>query len=99
MDKLGIAAGDKDPFPEVREGMDTACVAFDILDLLVQTFAGTVALAVFPAVLDILPVMADGIGCRTGGGTFRSSVGADPFGQGCTLERVFRRAEDVMECL
>lgn len=99
MDKLGIAAGDKDPFPEVFEGMNTAGVALDILDLLVQTFAGTVALAVFPAVLDVLPVVSDGIGCRSGGGTFGGCVGTDPLGQGCTLERIFRRAEDVMECL
>lgn len=60
--------------------MDIAGVALDILDLLVQAFAGTVAFAVFPAALGVLPMEADGIGYRSGSGTFGNSAGAVQFG-------------------
>ena len=95
----GIAAGKENPFTEVFERMDTAGIALDILDLLVQTFTGTIALTVFPAVLYVLAVMTYGIGYCPGGRAFRSSVGTDPIGQGYTLEGIFGGPQNVMELL
>ena len=97
--KFNEATGEEDPTAEAWKRMSAVLVPFDIFDALVETFAGPVALMVFPGVLDIGAVVADGIDAAAGARAFGRGIRTDPFREGFPPQAEQGHAEDRVEGL
>ena len=77
--------------------MDAVTVAFQNLDLVVESFAGSVGSAILPAVLDVGAVVPDGVGAPPGALMVGGGISVKPVSEHSPLYRISRLLQDAME--